>query len=132
MLEESREISCIITSIPEITKATYIPPRADDIQDINGCGKLKMHGFSFREAVSGFSNKIIWLNVRPGNNNSAYVEFYLILPITILERVPRVIRAAIGSKNMILCGVQRFCFMPIIPQELGWAKVMQNMQYQHP
>lgn len=66
---------------------------------------MKMHGFSFREAVSGFSNKIIWLNVHPGNNNPAYVEFYLILPITILERVPRVIRAAIGSKNMILCGV---------------------------
>ena len=87
---------------------------------VDGYDKLKPYGFAIHGCIDGYSRKMLWLNVGPGNNDPKVIGAYFLNTISSLSNVPRLVRADRGSENIILGGMQRFFRRNHVDSLAGW------------
>ena len=97
-----------LQSSRRLATRTYISFGSNHLWHIAGYGKVKPYGFAIHGAIDGFNRKILWLRVASFNNNPKAIASYYMDFIRQLRLVSRAVRSDRGTKNTIICGIQRF------------------------
>ncbi|CAH1266883.1 Hypp3614 [Branchiostoma lanceolatum] len=83
--------------------------------------KLKPYGFCLHGCINGYSRRCMWLHVGTTNKDAAVVATLYLNTVNQLEGCPQLVRSDPGTENVVVAamqGILRFCFMPIIRQQL--------------
>ena len=78
------------------------------IWHIDGYDKLKPYWFCIHGAIDGYMRRILWLEVGPSNNDPAVIASYYLKYVLTHGRTARVIRADMGTENVLVAALQRF------------------------
>ncbi|CAC5365819.1 unnamed protein product [Mytilus coruscus] len=73
---------------------------------IDGYDKLKSYGIAIHGDIDGYSRRILWLKAGPSNNNPTYIANFYLNFVKESRRIPRVVRADAGTKNVIVRDLQ--------------------------
>ncbi|CAC5365818.1 unnamed protein product [Mytilus coruscus] len=73
---------------------------------IDGYDKLKSYCIAIHGDIDGYSRRILWLKAGPSNNNPRYIAKFYLNFVKESRRIPRVVRADAGTKNVIVRDLQ--------------------------
>ncbi len=80
----------------------------NSIWHIDGHDKLKPYGFSIHGRIDGYSRRLIWLEVRPANNNPEVVAKHYLDSIRQVGGITRIIRSDDGTENCVIEATHTF------------------------
>ncbi len=75
---------------------------------IDGYDKLKPFGFCVHGALDGYSQRVLWLEVGPSNNDPWVVAQYYFNYFQRMGGTPPIVCADCGTENVHVVAIQRF------------------------
>ena len=92
----------------KLKRRAYSAKGPNSIWHLDGYDKLKPFGLFIHGPIDGYSRRILWLEVRPSNNNPRIVACYFLDCVKQLGSVPRTTRGDRGTENVNIAAMQSF------------------------